>query len=135
MKELLAWARTFVWGRAARAGLAFIVLAFCAAPVPGDVGGCNQGAEELDPQAFFRTKARIDCERCTECGFDTQACNRACQRQTQSDFPKDCLPLAHDGEVCLRALLSASCGDYGDYVRDTAPTVPTECDFCPAVSK
>lgn len=135
MKEAFAGVRGLVWGRAARALLAFVVLAFCAAPVPGDVGGCNQSAEDLDPQVFFRTKARIDCDRCSECGFDTEACKRACQRLTQSAFPKDCLPLAHDGEVCLRALLDASCGDYGDYVRDTAPTVPTECDFCPEVNK
>ena len=72
MKE--AMARGFMWGRAARALLAFVVLAFCAAPVPGDVGGCNQSAEDLDPQVFFRTKARIDCDQCSACGFDTEAC-------------------------------------------------------------
>jgi hypothetical protein len=33
--------------------------------------------------------------------------------------------------VCLRALLDASCDDYGDFVRDAAPDVPSECNFCP----
>ncbi|HET9931085.1 MAG TPA: hypothetical protein VFQ35_10375 [Polyangiaceae bacterium] len=135
MKKALVWARGLAFSRAARAAFAFVVLAFCAAPVPGDVGGCNQSAEELDPVAFFRTKARIDCDQCTQCGISTAACSQACQGSPQTSFPKDCLPLAHDGEVCLRALLDAGCGDYAEYVRDQSPTVPTECNFCPEVSK
>ncbi|MFZ5894131.1 MAG: hypothetical protein ACOY0T_23930 [Myxococcota bacterium] len=124
-------AGTSVGARALRGVLAFVLLAFCAAPVPGDVGGCNQSPEELDPVAFFASKARLDCQRCEECGFDTQACTRACANVYQSEFPKDCIPLVHDGEVCLRALAVATCGDYRDHVRDVAPTVPTECNFCP----
>jgi len=46
-------------------------------------------------------------------------------------FPERCLPLVHDGEVCLRALLNASCGDYSQYMSDDSPTAPTECNFCP----
>lgn len=135
MKDVISWSRGHAGGRIARALLAFVVLAFCAAPVPGDVGGCNQSAEELDAGRFYASKARIDCDRCTDCGLKTSACQRACQRLTPSAFPKDCLPLAHDGEVCLRALMFAGCGDYRDYVRDVAPTIPTECNFCPEVSE
>jgi hypothetical protein len=42
------------------------------------------------------------------------------------------VPLVHDGEVCLRALDDAACEDYLEYMSDVAPTVPTECNFCPA---
>jgi len=35
--------------------------------------------------------------------------------------------------VCIDALQVASCGAYASYVSDTAPTVPTECDFCHVV--
>ncbi len=49
----------------------------------------------------------------------------------QTAFPVDCEPLVHDGEVCLRRLLEASCSEYVGYVADAAATVPTECDFCP----
>jgi hypothetical protein len=46
-------------------------------------------------------------------------------------FPEGCLPLVHDGEVCLRALLYATCAEYEAYVDDARPKVPSECDFCP----
>lgn len=131
MKHAAFELRALLGARAARALLAFVLLAFCAAPVPGDVGGCNQSAEELDPVAFFGSKAHLDCDRCNECGIESDACTRACAAASQSEFPKDCVPLVHDGEVCLRALGAASCSDYGEYVRDDAPRVPTECDFCP----
>ena len=109
------------------------LLLFCAAPTPGDVGGCGQEAVELDPAQFFGLKASIDCDRCGECGIDSENCRTACSRTevASQDFPSDCLPLVHDGEVCLRALTEASCSDYSDYMSDRAPRVPTECDFCP----
>jgi hypothetical protein len=50
-------------------------------------------------------------------------------------FDPDCFPLVHDGEVCLNALRAASCNDYANYVDDLAPTVPTECNFCPLAGK
>lgn len=108
-------------------------LAFCTAPVPGDIGGCGQPVQELDPEIFFSAKRFIDCERCAECGFPTAACSAACDRElpTATEFPERCLPLVHDGEVCLRVLLAASCADYESYVRDASPEVPTECNFCP----
>jgi hypothetical protein len=110
----------------------FLALAFCAAPVPGDVGGCAQEAQELDPVTFFWSKQNIDCDSCQECALGTRACERACgEALVQSAFPKDCVPLVHDGEVCLRALTDGSCSDYESYMSDRAPTVPTECNFCP----
>jgi hypothetical protein len=112
--------------------LALFVLIFCAAPTPGDVGGCGQRPHELDPEVFFTSKDSIDCDRCRECKLDDNTCKRACEgNQTTQDFPKDCVPLVHDGEVCLRALLYASCDDYKTYVSDSQPQTPTECNFCP----
>jgi hypothetical protein len=49
----------------------------------------------------------------------------------QTEFDEGCIPLVHDGEVCLRALLAASCQDFSEFVRDLEPTAPTECVFCP----
>jgi hypothetical protein len=40
--------------------------------------------------------------------------------------------LVHDGEVCLRALEVAACDDYALFMDDVAPSLPTECNFCPA---
>jgi len=112
--------------------LGFVALAFCAAPVPGDVGGCGQEAQELDPVTFFATKQDIECQHCGECELATVACKRACgSALVQSEFPKDCVPLVHDGEVCLRALLNGSCEDFRGYMSDVDPSAPTECNFCP----
>ena len=110
-----------------------LVLLFCTAPTPGDVGGCGQSPAELDPGTFFASKANIDCQRCQECGLTRAACDRACTTDDgyPSSFPENCVPLVHDGEVCLRALLHASCDDYGSYMSDSSPRVPTECNFCP----
>lgn len=106
---------------------------FCAAPTPGDVGGCGQEAVDLDPGVFFASKQAIDCDRCRECGFASDLCLEACDESTPipRDFPEGCFPLVHDGEVCLRALIHASCGEYERYVRDGAPETPSECNFCP----
>ena len=120
------------WG--AQLLLAAISLLFCAAPVPGDVGGCGQNPQALDPATFFASKKAIDCQRCTECSLASQSCEKACNNAAdiERDFPGECFPLVHDGEVCLRALLYASCDDYREFLDDAAPSVPTECDFCPA---
>ena len=121
--------------RAGRSQIALAVLAlvFCTAPTPGDIGGCGQRPQELDPELFFSSKASIDCQRCDECGLGTKSCKTACEISDMppKSFPERCLPLVHDGEVCLRALLNASCSDYGAYMSDTSPTAPTECNFCP----
>ena len=117
-----------------RLALALLLLLFCAAPVPGDVGGCGQSPDPLDPAIFFATKRNIDCRKCRECGLSTLLCTQACDESAviPADFAEDCRPLVHDGEVCLRALHFASCDAYREYMDDRAPTVPTECDFCPA---
>lgn len=105
---------------------------FTAAPTPGDTGGC-QPARPLDETAFFQAKRNVDCDRCQECELTSQHCTRACddERTSSERFPDGCAPLAHDGAVCLRALLSAACDDYGKYVSDERPQLPSECDFCP----
>lgn len=119
-----------------KAAVAFIALAFCAAPVPGDVGGCGQSATQLDPQTFFWSVQQTECDHCTSCGIGSDACTRACgQELVESEFPDNCVPLVHDGEVCLRALDHAGCADYRQYMSDRAPTVPTECNFCPRVGR
>ena len=119
--------------RRGQLALALLALVFCTAPTPGDIGGCGQRPQELDPGIFFGSKAAIDCQRCDECRLATQACKNACD--VPDSYPKTfaerCLPLVHDGEVCLRALLYASCADYAAYMSDAAPTLPTECNFCP----
>jgi hypothetical protein len=117
----------------AKAALGFVALAFLAAPVPGDVGGCGQSPQELDAQTFFWSKQDIECSQCKACGIAGKACERACGAVlVQSEFPEDCVPLVHDGEVCLRALLDGDCDDFRDYMSDRAPRIPTECNFCPA---
>jgi len=120
-------------GRRSQIALGALAILFCTAPTPGDIGGCGQRAAELDPQIFFSTKAAIDCQRCDECALGTKSCKTACDDPSSypMSFPDRCLPLVHDGEVCLRALLNASCGDYSQYMSDTSPTAPTECNFCP----
>jgi hypothetical protein len=113
--------------------LALLLLLFCAAPTPGDVGGCGQSPDPLDPEVFFANKRDIDCKQCRACALATATCEGACSGEAPlpADFPEGCAPLVHDGEVCLRALHFASCDAYRSYVDDIAPTVPTECDFCP----
>lgn len=117
---------------ATRAVLGCVALLLCAAPTPGDVGGCGQDPQELDGETFFDSKANIDCQRCLDCQLTTNSCERACDTSSPLPaFPEGCAPLVHDGEVCLRALLFASCSDYGGYVADRGPRIPTECNFCP----
>jgi len=115
-----------------RAGTIVAAL-LCAAPVPGDIGSCAQPVQRLDAPHFFDAKQAVDCRRCAECGIPTSSCRGACDASAAAptSFPDGCEPLVHDGEVCLRALLYASCDDYAGYMDDQNPQVPTECDFCP----
>jgi hypothetical protein len=110
-----------------------VLLLLCAAPVPGDVGGCGQEPRELDPEIFFVAKKQLDCQRCRGCDLISSTCTRACNGSDAPAvaFPEGCVPVVHDGFVCLRALRYASCDEYATYVDDSAPSVPTECNFCP----
>ncbi|MCA9618646.1 MAG: hypothetical protein KC731_06485 [Myxococcales bacterium] len=114
-----------------RAGLAAVALTLLAAPTVGDIGSCGQPIAELDPVKFFTEKAFIDCSQCERCGLATAACESACSGVAPDAFVEDCYPLVHDGEVCLNALRAATCGAYEGYVADQAPTIATECNFCP----
>ncbi|MFO0661757.1 MAG: hypothetical protein U0165_18280 [Polyangiaceae bacterium] len=120
-------------GLVPRLVVAAIFTMFCAAPTPGDIGGCGQPADDLDPAIFFRALKYTDCSACQSCGFSTRSCDEACDanRASPTAFPENCAPLAHDGEVCLRKLQNTSCDDYSAYVRDDGPTRPSECQFCP----
>jgi hypothetical protein len=103
------------------------------APSAGNIGSCGQEAVPLDAEKFYGAKVVIDCRQCTECGIRTAQCAFACRGEIPEDpsFPNGCLPLVHDGEVCLDALRAASCGAYESYVADQGATIPTECNFCP----
>ncbi|MBM4359396.1 MAG: hypothetical protein FJ096_14935 [Deltaproteobacteria bacterium] len=119
----------------ARKGARNLVLAALlftiAAPTAGDIGGCGQEIVDLDPEAFFFEKATIDCQKCIRCDHVTQACERACAGEYPLEFDEGCFPLVHDGEACLNALRAIACEDYGGVIDDVAPTIPTECNFCP----
>lgn len=118
--------------RAAVIRLAVAVLFFTAAPTAGDIGGCGQAENDLDPGKFFAAKQGVDCDRCTACGLTTKACDKACAPGLLvRDFAPGCVPLEHDGEVCVDALAAAGCGDYASYMADENSTIPTECNFCP----
>jgi hypothetical protein len=117
---------------AVRVPLAIALAALCAAPTPGDVGGCGQTTQALDAEAFFAEKDAVDCVQCMDCGYTTDFCVRACSGESsQTAFTAGCAPLVHDGQVCLRALEAASCGDYQHYAADVAREAPSECLFCP----
>jgi hypothetical protein len=111
---------------------AAVAIALCTAPTVGDVGGCGVQATDLSGSTFGAQRKLVDCQRCTECELTTSACRVACDPKARSSvaWPATCHPLEHDGDVCLRALRAASCADYATFVDDTAPAVPTECDFC-----
>jgi hypothetical protein len=116
--------------------LVVAIVLFCAAPTAGDIGSCNQPDQALDPKPFFAEKKVIDCEQCQACGLVfTKACKAACSKNPPSPdtFPDDCLPLVHDGEVCIDALEAASCASYSHFVADQGATTPSECDFCPVM--
>jgi len=130
-------ARTPLRDGAVRLVLAAVVVLFCAAPTPGDIGGCGQRVQPLDPGAFYERKKETDCSKCRECSFSTDFCKGACDKAVDplSEFPEGCDPIVHDGEVCLNALEAASCGDYEAYVKDQAREAPNECRFCPVSSE
>jgi hypothetical protein len=111
---------------------ALIALVFGTGPTVGDVGACGKTATTLDETQFSQARKVADCRRCGECGLSTARCTRACDPKQPGDvvFPPSCHPLFHDGEVCLDALLAASCSNYAAYVDDNAPETPSECDFC-----
>ena len=118
--------------RAELALAAVLALVFGAGPTVGDVGSCGETATALDQPSFAAERKAVDCRRCTECGLTTQACATACDPGALPTvaWPSTCNPLQHDGDVCLRALEAASCGDYASFVSDMSPAVPGECDFC-----
>ena len=113
--------------------LAVLAVILGMAPTVGDVGGCGTEASDEDPVVFAHARKTVDCQRCGECGLGTNTCKAACDPKAPSNvaWPPSCHPLAHDGEVCIRALRAAGCSDYATFVDDVAPAVPTECDFCP----
>ena len=119
-----------------RAAVCCMLALFCMGPTPGDIGGCGQRRQELDEDTFFATKNAVECERCRECAIETQRCREACADDAGGrQFPEDCLPLVHDGEVCLRRLLDVDCDDFAEYVDDAVSVVPSECDFCPEAAR
>ncbi len=106
--------------------------ALCAAPTPGDVGGCGQHPEVLDGPIFFERKRELDCQKCGDCRFDSEFCGDVCSPATvAAEFPTGCVPLVHDGEVCLNAIDAAGCDEYEDYSKDQGRLSPSECLFCP----
>jgi hypothetical protein len=115
--------------------LGVLVLFFTAAPTVGDIGSCGQAPDEMDPVKYFTAKEELDCQKCILCELFSEACKRACEPELdQEEFPEDCRPLVHDGEVCLNALKGSGCNVYAGYMSDSAPTIPTECNFCPPCS-
>jgi hypothetical protein len=115
--------------------LAVVLLFFVAAPTAGDIGSCGQPSDDLDPTTFFEEKQQTDCTRCMQCDLTSMTCQRACEPAlVTSMFAQGCIPAVHDGEVCIDALMAASCSQYAQYTADVGSTIPTECDFCPAGS-
>jgi hypothetical protein len=115
-----------------RITIAALLGALTAAPTAGDIGGCGRDASLLDVAVFARARKDEDCRRCTECEIESDRCTRSCAANELPviEIPQTCKPLRRDGEVCLRALRAASCDSYETYVRDEAPSTPSECQFC-----
>jgi hypothetical protein len=93
---------------------------------------CGAQAEEISEDRYVVSRKRTDCRRCTACGLQTKRCVAACDEKAPPDIdlPSSCHPLVRDAQVCLNALVAASCGAYASYVDDNAPSSPSECDFC-----
>jgi hypothetical protein len=115
----------------AHAALILFAVALGMGPTVGDIGSCAQEVDALDAPTFFAMKARLDCARCSECSLTGKECEAACTGSRRASFVPGCAPLVHDGEVCLHALIHASCDDYASYVDEARPTAPSECQFCP----
>lgn len=112
--------------------LALLLLFFTAAPTVGDIGSCGKPPDEMDPVKFYAAKEQLDCDKCRACELFSVTCERACEPELDiEDFPRGCRPLVHDGEVCLNALQASGCNEYRQYMSDTDPIIPTECNFCP----
>ncbi len=111
--------------------VALAALVFGAGPTVGDIGSCGQAADDLDGPRFFGAQRETTCAHCRACSLTTRACDDACAGRGPVLLPAGCRPIVHDGEVCLRALDAASCDDFSAFVRDAAPTAPSECQFCP----
>jgi hypothetical protein len=111
---------------------ALVALVFGTGPTVGDIGSCGTSATLLDAATFAQQRKQADCARCTSCGITTRTCTDACDPKSPptAGWPSTCVPLQHDGDVCIRALYAASCDDYSTFVSDVAPALPTECDFC-----
>ena len=71
----------------------------------------------IRPRSSTSRRASI-AYRCQDCDLRGRRCDSACNDPPATTLPADCRPLVHDGEVCLRALLHASCGDYESYVSE-----------------
>jgi Zn-dependent alcohol dehydrogenase len=112
--------------------LMLFAVVFGMAPTVGDIGSCGQSVDDLDVPTFFVLKSQYDCQRCGECGLSRPLCDQACAGTEPATLPTGCQPLVHDGEVCLNAILYASCGDFASYTDPVAPKAPSECQFCPA---
>jgi hypothetical protein len=85
-------------------------------------------SNDLNDAAFLPA----ECATCSQAELPTNACKLACAGGIQqTEFPKDCYPVVHDGEACLNALTASGCNDYRLYMSDVEPTIPTECNFCP----
>jgi len=123
--------RRVIDGRAVPGLTILLAVVFGMAPTVGDIGSCGQEVDSLDPPLFFAAKAHVDCTRCAECGLSGALCQAACSAAPPTSFLRGCRPLVHDGEVCLYALLHASCDDYASYTDESNPTAPSECQFCP----
>ncbi|HTQ06554.1 MAG TPA: hypothetical protein VMI54_21995 [Polyangiaceae bacterium] len=118
-----------------RLGFVLMLGFVCSAPTPGDVGGCGQHPDPLDSDTFFELKRERDCEKCGECHFTTDYCTAVCSPDySLPTLPEGCVPLVHDGEVCLDALAATGCGQYEKYTRDQDRLAPSECQFCPEVT-
>ncbi len=118
----------------ARLGLVMVLSVLAAAPTVGDVGGCNEQADELSAEKFFKARLESECMQCRACEIaGTPGCKRVCDPlvRVPGTFPKGCRPLVHDGEVCLRAIELLSCEAFAHVVA-VNPIIPNECDFCPA---
>ncbi len=102
------------------------------APTVGDTGGCGRTVSELDHDRYENARKIEDCQRCQECGVESERCLRACDPKALPEIilPDTCRPLYHDGEVCLRAVAAVSCSTFATYVDDFAPASPGECNFC-----
>ena len=120
------------YARRALHGLTIAIFAvFGVGATVGDIGSCGQSSDELDPVTFFGIKQQTDCDKCNECGISGARCVEACKGAPATAFAVGCRPLVHDGEVCLRALIAASCDAYAPYMAEVSPTAPSECQFCP----